>query len=151
MRRISLGVCTGVAASLALSVLADPALISPPRTPRLSPIVSASKAFCSPGTRVSSSRNSTVSQPSRSCSNPDGTLAASAMDVSTPRSALLTVSEEQFACFGVLSGDLRYIGASQVHLPLNTVLVALPDETRATSTGLWSSGTSQTRCGLVAP
>jgi hypothetical protein len=56
--------------------------------------------------------------------NPDGTLAGNALDVLPHAPAVLTVSEEQFARFGAVAEELRYIGASHLELPLNSVVVA---------------------------
>jgi hypothetical protein len=54
----------------------------------------------------------------------DGTLAASNLEVLPTAVAALTVSEGQFARFGLTADDLKYIGISRVPLPANTVVVA---------------------------
>jgi hypothetical protein len=53
----------------------------------------------------------------------DGQVATTRLDISPEPLKELTASESQFARLGVSVGELRYIGISQVDLPLNTVLV----------------------------
>jgi hypothetical protein len=53
----------------------------------------------------------------------DGTLAASNLEVLPTAVTALTVSEMQFASFGLDAGELTYIGISRIPLPPNTVVV----------------------------
>jgi hypothetical protein len=55
--------------------------------------------------------------------NPDGSLAATALEEHATGQEALVASELQFARFGVSAGELRYIGAASLQLPLNKVVV----------------------------
>lgn len=67
--------------------------------------------------------------------NPNGAVARSALEVYKGDASALTVSDEQFARFGIGGRELRYLGVARVELPLNTVLVAFAVRAFATHVG----------------
>jgi hypothetical protein len=128
MRTVSLGVCTGALCALAVTyVLAEPddaALIKHAPDAQAQPYRERLQSLLlTKYPRLLIEKVDGVAVVTL-IFNPDGTLANSGMDVTARAPAQLTVSEGQFARFGVSAGELRYIGVSQIQLPLNTVLVA---------------------------